>query len=100
MKFNPLLNAITRGAWAVHPAVAEMYLPVVGRVLNGEVGFHGEDATTDLPSFVAGGRTFGMSNWTDFDNVPEGSTAVIPVSGPIMKNSQSCGPTGTQTIAA
>lgn len=99
-----LVSSILRSKWAIDPDAAQSYLPAVMNLITQgaikvEFDFSGYNFT---PRAVGGGRTIKAvdddGDFTGFDGVPDGSVAVIPLQGPLMKNDQWCGPVGTATI--
>ena len=87
-----LISALTRGLWAIEPSAAEGFLPLVNNIILGK----------DLPkeqlqineeehSSYAVTKTGGMvARHSSFDSAPQGSVALIPITGPIMKYNGLC----------
>lgn len=98
------VSAILRGRWLLNKQWAESQLPIVLSLLNGNTAAveRGGDEQTELPfainpvtmqrheMYVYTGRGI-VAN----PNIPEGSVAVIPVSGPILKYNGGCGEPGS-----
>jgi signal peptide peptidase SppA len=107
MKNYKLLSAILKGPWLINPEVAETYLPIVASLLSGKIpeGYghsheqHPENPTP-LQVFTIGSGESGIiaaSKMKSYADAPQGSIAVISLSGPLMKE-DNCGDPGTETI--
>lgn len=84
MWFQLMRNIIAQ-PWAIDPAYVESMTPFLTALLNKE-----------NPTFeVSEARSSGSSAAA----IPPGSIALIKMSGPMMKDDQFCGPSGTATIA-
>lgn len=108
MKLNKIASLISRSRWLIDPRVASTYLPAIARFMNGEpVSFFGdEDEDPELQCYILTpegskiaidrkkGATGGM-----FSDAPEGSVAVIPITGVILKE-DNCGAPGTETMGS
>jgi len=102
-----LISSIVRGAWAIHKDVAEAYAPFIFQMLNGiDTKFENtfsqdiNDPKSNIP-FAINPKSANpvRYNWYDgFKDAPEGSVAVIPIMGTLMKNDQMCGPMGTASL--
>jgi len=93
MNFN-LVSSILKGAWAMDEFAALSYAPLLNHLFgNSPVAFE-----FDKNNFVAKSISDDVNNSTPIDQAPSGSIAVIPLSGPLMKNDQECGPIGMATI--
>jgi signal peptide peptidase SppA len=89
-----LLSAIFRQPWAIDGQSAVGYAPLINNILNGyETELEGSD---EKPYYInaSSGRAV---RYFDMDDAPRGSIAVIPLTGPLMKNDQYCGPRGMAT---
>jgi ClpP class serine protease len=101
-----LLHALARGVWAIDPNYAENQLNYIESFLRGEGdGFKTDSHVkiSEFPQVYAGGTLVEMNSsvWSfdqDLSMIPSGSSVVIPVSGPIMKNNY-CGAPGSMTMA-
>ena len=118
------ISSILRGRWLIDRQWAENHLPVVMRLLDGDdlgifdvskglsnqhiVAIDSEDGEENyfnekLSRFpLAGnmsGAMFKASRWNSFNDAPENSVAIIPVSGPIMKSGGDCGEPGAVHFA-
>lgn len=91
MSFN-LLRAILSSPWAMEPSEAERYLPLVARLISGDANFTAEH--DPLPSFNVQGAVMAQNAQSFSPNERKGVTAIIPISGPILKYSAMCGPRG------
>lgn len=98
------LSAILRGRWLLDKQWAETQLPLVLNILNGtnaaversgnnmtELPFAIDPATMQRHSLYVGTWSGVKPN----PNIPEGSIAIFPVSGPIMKYNGECGEPGS-----
>jgi len=98
------LSAILRGRWLLDKQWAESQLPLVLSLLQGQsaaIDRNGE-SEMEYPFAVDPGtmQRYEMYVRTPYGvkanpNIPEGSVAVIPVSGPILKYNGSCGEPGS-----
>jgi protease-4 len=101
-----LLHALARGVWAIDPNYAETQLNFIESLLRGEnldLNFDSHVKNAKAPKVYAGGSLIEISNDTwygekELSMIPRGSTVVIPVSGPIMKD-DSCYSPGSMTLA-
>lgn len=103
LKVNSTLSQIINGAWAMEPSAARAYLPHVSRMLKGErLHLPSEDTHHERPSAkseVQGISVFRRSRSSQsFNDAPANSVAVIPITGPIMKEGE-CGEPGTNAWA-
>jgi signal peptide peptidase SppA len=92
-----LLSAIFRHPWAIDEQSALGYGPLISNLVNG--GSVQLDGIDEKPFTITGTVEKGSDEpQADPDTVKK-SVRVIPISGPLMKNDQFCGPTGMSTIA-
>lgn len=107
MKLNNLASLICRDVWLIDSRIAQGYVVRIARYLNGEpVSFFDDDeleANDNLQCFTIGADRQRMSISRDtqgniFSGAPQGSIAVIPISGAIMKQ-DNCGAPGSDTMA-
>lgn len=91
MSFN-LLRAILSGVWMIDPSEAEKYLPLVARFIAGETNFS-EQNDPELKLDIQG-AVMASSAQTMGQAAPQGVTAIIPITGPILKYTAMCGPRG------
>lgn len=91
-----LVSAIIKGVWAMDEHSALSYLPILSQVFSGSGSI--EIVEPVLPLQTVERSTLSFSKWDGFNNAPKGSIAIIPVSGALMKNDQSCGPMGMNSI--
>lgn len=112
------LHAILSTPWALERRFLEANLPLVAQMLLGEkIMFNsgsrvepkaydsdygyakgkGETVGDDFYVYAAygAGSTVKKGRWNSFDDAPEGSVAVIPVTGPILKYGGDCGEPGS-----
>ncbi len=98
---HKLLSSIFRGIWAIEPSVAESYLPQIMLLLDGKIVF--EEHNKIFASVIDPNQTNAWGEKIPFEQLlakaQPGSTALIPISGPIMKEDY-CGAVGTATMAS
>lgn len=93
--FN-VASKILRGIWAIEPSVAQTYLPQIMLVLQGKTAFENSDPKKLQAAIINPDQSF---SWRDsLSKADAGSIAMIPLSGPIMKE-DNCGDAGTATRA-
>lgn len=110
MRFNHTISAILRSVWMIEKRWAESQLPLVLSLLNGQkVSFVDRtgDEEMELPFAVDPktmqrhelyvGTFYGLK---PNPNIPEGSVAILPVTGPITKYNGVCGEPGNIQRAA
>jgi protease-4 len=99
-----ILQAITNGIWLIQPEFVHASAGLVARVLNGEeaIRSYHDDSESEEPEFKGaftvspeGAVSYG-SKYNPFEGATPNSTAVIGMSGPIMKY-DNCGDPGTKT---
>ena len=113
---SKLLSAILRGKFLIEREYALSQLPLVASLLGGnQVVFAGNQKETVNPYFTnvaeydengykplvalsGSGSTIRASRRRSFDEAPEGSLALIPVTGPILKYGGECGEPGSTHI--
>jgi protease-4 len=90
-------SALLRGAWLIEPGFAQAHLPLVQRLVQGD--FEGFEYKEGKESKTYAVNTFkARSTWSDFNDAPKGSIAVVLVNGPILKH-DNCGDPGSMTRA-
>lgn len=89
-----LLSEIFRGTWLIRPEDAIAGQTVVYKLLHGEYSDAQPILSTTLPIPQATAGT----NAGTYDQAPEGSTAIIPLKGSLLKNGTLCS-YGTAEIA-
>lgn len=99
-----ILQAITNGIWLIQPEFVHASSGLVARILNGEeaIRSYHDDSESEEPEFkgaftvsAEGAVSYG-SKYNPFEGATPNSTAVIGISGPIMKY-DNCGDPGTKT---
>lgn len=84
-----LISALTRGLWAIEPRVAEGFLPLVTNIIQGKeiqpIAGYADDEDSGVPAYAVTLTHKNTARHGNFDNAPEGSVAVIPINGPIIK---------------
>ncbi len=92
-----LISAIIKGVWAMDEAAALSYAPLLNNIIGqSPVVFEFDKQQFQIKSFNPD-----SSEELPFDDLTEpekGSIAIIPISGPLMKNDQLCGPVGMSSI--
>lgn len=95
-----LISAIVKSFWAIHPDIAQGFLPFVGSILSpgAVVTEFTERDNFKLYSIERSTLTYSAydKNW---NKAPKNSIAVIPIHGVLMREDQNCGPVGMETIA-
>ena len=99
MKISPLLSAITRSAWAIDPVFAVNNAQLVNAIINGKKIDAQEKTISDLISFHAPVAAEDendhvnysyVGDYTNIDNLPYNSVAVVKIFGPLMKHDDWC----------
>lgn len=97
MQVNPLLRAIS-GPWLLESSTANALLPVLDQFLAGQtISFSEEKPGSFLSAFSMASGT--AMSYESLDEAPEGSVAIINLSG-VMMREDSCFSYGTETLAA
>jgi signal peptide peptidase SppA len=92
-----LVSAIRKGTWAIDPKHAMDNLGLVASILQGNVEVEKKDETQESAISALSNRAYSYYGW---DDAPEGSVAVVNISGELFKKSQSCGIVGMAEIGA
>jgi len=108
MNANYYVNLALHEPWAIAPDYAQSYLPLLAQLLKGETAsFETDNAAERLKnkSYIVKSSFDEDDEYEeDYDITPEdapaGAIAVLNLKGPIVKNSQFCGPRGTVELAA
>ena len=101
MSKKHFISAIQNRPWLIQEQYAYSAAPLIAKLLAGESVFeHDNDEEEEMqPGFFTitrdGAVSFG-SKYNPFENAQPGSSAVISISGPIMKY-DNCGDPGTRT---
>lgn len=96
-----LLTEILNSLWLIDERRAHNYAPLLLSLKNGiplSEDFS-EARKLNNPYILSAKDNYNVYRDFDSQDIPEGSTAVIPIRGEIMKYSQWCGPKGTMRIA-
>lgn len=101
MSFNHTLSAVLRGRWMIEKSWAESHLPLVLSMLKGNaVSFVDRTGNEQVerpfaidPKTMQRFELYGFGGGPNA-NVPPGSVAVLPISGPITKYNGDCGEPG------
>ena len=111
MSFRKLLSQIVRGTWAIHPKIAIGYGDFVANLINGTAIAYDDEPSLEIRIISPTGNidTFNIKGGQDkdsdgkpisiYDNVPGGSTAIIPLKGEMLKEN-SLSSFGTVSIAS
>jgi ClpP class serine protease len=104
-----VLHALTRGAWLIEADYAKDNLPLVHSILQGKTvnlnpNVHEEVIEFDLAKLTIGhvgmGPALNLRPYHfDFSNVPDGSTAIVTIAGPVFKYDVECGGYGMVSYA-
>jgi len=107
MNTNYYVNLGLHEPWAIAPDYAQTHLPLLAQLLRGESSFSQVDHAAERlksKSYIVKSDLDDDEYEEDFestpDDAPAGAIAVLNLKGPIVKNSQYCGPRGTVEIAA
>jgi protease IV len=92
------VSAILRGGWLLDKSWADSHMPLLVSVLKGQGTFAGmrddeeEDEKDTIPRLVStqAGAVYRVGYYTDMSRIPEGSIAMIPLTGPLMKYGGMC----------
>lgn len=108
MNFSRTHSAILRALWLIEPNYVLAHLPMIAKMLNGESvdfsNYAGEYTAGDQgsregkPICLTIGADAGVikaSRWHSFKDAPDGSIALIPVVGPVLKYGGECGEPGS-----
>lgn len=92
------LATLLQQPWCMLPEYAQALLPIVSSILNGTTEKQDFSAEREsmMPIMASMGKT--VKSWNTADAL-QGSVMVLNLKGPILKDSQMCGPVGTQEIA-
>ncbi len=91
-----LISSIIKGIWAIDPTEALGYAPLLQNIFGQSPVVFEFDEELFKPYSIS--NTSEYSRYSGWNNAPEGSIAIIPVQGPLMKNDQYCGPVGMETM--
>ncbi|WP_057935850.1 S49 family peptidase [Algoriphagus resistens] len=107
-----LVRAIFSGKWFIEPSEAEALIPIALNLLEGKpigglpgaMGYHDDDDFEERKKcqvVLKSGSTYQASYFRDFSdpNIPEGATALINLTGPVMKYGGYCGEASSERIA-
>ena len=108
-----LIRAIFSGKWFIEPSEAEALIPFAINILEGKPigalpgtrGYHDDDDDFEerkkCQVVIKSGSTYQASYYRDFSdpNIPEGATALINLTGPIMKYGGFCGEASSERTA-
>ena len=92
--YSRIISQILRGSWAIDKRYAVAHGYLIYGLLNGmafENDAEAKEAEESIPYILSAGS--GEKKYvSSYDDAPEGSTAVIPIAGPLMKADQDdCG---------
>ncbi len=90
-----LVSAIRKGTWAIDPKHAMDNLGLVVSLLEGKVEIERKEESKDPVITAATRKAYTFYGWED---APDGSVAVITITGELFKRSQFCGPIGMADI--
>lgn len=96
---NTTISAILRNRWLLDKDWAQGAMPLVHRFINGETVDLGINANADddqekfkplKTGIGAAGNVYGVRPYTNLSMLPEGSIAMISLSGPMLKDGGMC----------
>ena len=96
-----LISSIVGQKWLINPEYAQANLGLVMSILKGDAKFPQEEFKAKYDRLEAhSDNLIGIYQFGGFksSDIPEGSTAMIPIMGPMMKNSDYC-TTGAMELA-
>jgi len=103
MSKKSLILALSRGAWLVSDNYISTYFPMVSKFLTGEpVSFFDdieEENQAKSKPYAVALVSGSLKIFNSYDEAPQGSVAIIPVNGPILKE-DNCGAPGTATLGS
>jgi protease IV len=91
------LSAVLKGKWAIDPQFALSALPMLENILAGQVEMTAENEQKPLIAMHVDAAT-GVRGSYAWNEAPDGSIAIIPVYGSLMKHDAECGPVGMNTM--
>jgi ClpP class serine protease len=108
-----LIRAIFSGKWFIEPTEAEALIPIAINLLEGKPigglpgtkGYHDDDDDYEerkkCQVVIKSGSVYQASYYRDFSDptIPEGATALINLTGPIMKYGGYCGEASSERTA-
>lgn len=97
-----ILTEVLTQPLAVDPSYVHAYWLALQNFIEGKTKIEGTDlsqAREKAQMYTVQSSAIEMNRWTNLDEVPSGSVAIISLTGPVVKNSQFCGPRGTVDIA-
>ncbi len=98
MNYN-LVSSILKGVWAMDEFSAISFAPLLTDIFSPTSNkFEFDKTEFKISSYQR--STASYSSWDGFANIPKGSIAIIPLSGPLMKNDQACGPRGMTSLGS
>lgn len=98
MNKSNLYLQITNGVWLIEPSAIQQLGPVVKSLLERGVDINAEIKQPEILIISAAGQTTYAGRYSNFNDATPGSTAVVKVSGVIMKQ-DNCGDPGTETLS-
>lgn len=99
-----ILTDVLTQPLAVDPSYIHSYWMMLHNFIEGKA----HSNTSDLSEARAQNKMYAVNlassivvdRWTNLDEAPQNSVAIISLNGPVVKNSQFCGPKGTVEIAS
>lgn len=93
MRFTTL-SAILRGAWLIDPAAAQQFLPLVAGILTREQPIaeerEEEEEQTNFKPLHLNAAAYVVGRRTDLSMIPQNSTAVVNLTGPVVRYVEEC----------
>lgn len=95
-----LASAILKGKWAIDPSFAINALQTIvpGILANNPVSPIDKTSFEPIIYSPSAADSLRMGKWSSLDGAPDGSVAIIPLKGALMKDDQECGPVGMATL--
>ncbi len=86
------ISAILRGRWLIEKSWVSANLPLIMQLAKGETADFGMKPETNctIKRVSAGGNAYSVNYYTDLSKLPDGSIAVVNISGPLMKQGDMC----------
>lgn len=89
-------SAILRGHWLLEKSWAQSHLPLVAALIKGnnaDFGFKEKQENTGFTEVLSNKKSSGVYKvgyYTDLQNMPDGSIAMITIAGPVLKYGDWC----------
>ncbi|MDH7463980.1 S49 family peptidase [Chitinophagaceae bacterium 26-R-25] len=87
------VSAILRGRWLIDKSYAGANVPMAIRLMQGEAVDFGEEKNSDLepqPMISYAGAAYSVQPYSNINNLPDNSIAVVTMAGPMLKYGDMC----------